>query len=206
MPKRDQELLINEILDFWFADIGAGFDVSSQKGIWWNGGTTVDEEIEQRFGPMVTAAKNGLLKTWEIDHRGCLAVVILLDQFSRNIYRGSAKAFAGDTMALNIVNTALAKQFDRLMTPMQRSFFYMPFEHSESLLNQDRAVGLFKKLLGEVPETGKQTIQSSLDFAEKHRNIIARFGRFPHRNAVLSRQATAEEKTYLDGGGFRFGQ
>jgi len=101
---------------------------------------------------------------------------------------------------------ALTKRFDRLMTPIQRSFFYMPFEHSESLSNQDRSVDLFNELLTEVSTPGRNTIQSSLVFAEKHRDIVRQFGRFPHRNAVLSRETTAEEKAYLDSGGARFGQ
>lgn len=206
MLKRDQAVAINEILDFWFADIGTEFNVTAQKGIWWGGDKSVDREIDQRFGSMVTAAKNGLLSMWEADHRGCLALVLLLDQFSRNIYRGSADAFSGDKMALDIAKMALTRQFDRLMTPVQRSFLYMPFEHSELLSNQERAISLFKQLLEEVPESGEKTIQSSLDFAEKHRSIIARFGRFPHRNAVLSRDTTVEEKAYLEGGGARFGQ
>ncbi|MEH6557885.1 MAG: DUF924 family protein [Oceanicoccus sp.] len=206
MLKRGQALAINEILDFWFTDIGTGFNVTAQKGIWWSGDKAVDREIDQRFGSMVAAAKNGLLYLWEADHRGCLALVLLLDQFNRNIYRGRADAFSGDKMALDIAKMALAKQFDLLMTPVQRSFFYMPFEHSELLSNQNRAINLFKQLLADVPEEGEKTIQSSLNFAEKHRDIIMRFGRFPHRNAVLSRETTVEERAYLEEGGARFGQ
>ena len=132
--------------------------------------------------------------------------MILLDQFTRNIYRGDARAFAGDPQARELVKQGLATGLDKALTPIQRSFFYMPLEHSESLQDQDQCVALFEQLLEEVPQQGKAVIQSSLDFAIKHRDIIRQFGRFPHRNQAIGRSSTPEEQAYLNSGGARFGQ
>ncbi|ARN73651.1 DUF924 family protein [Oceanicoccus sagamiensis] len=205
VPHKEQQA-IDDILRYWFADIGAGFEVTAQHKLWYSGGPAVDKAIERQFGGWVAQALEGELAAWQATAQGTLALVILLDQFTRNIYRGSAQAFAGDPLAQTLVKQGLRAGLDSQLTAVQRSFFYMPLEHSESIADQQTCVALFEQLLGEVPAAGKATIQSSLDFALKHRDIIAQFGRFPHRNEALGRGTTAQEQAYLSGGGARFGQ
>jgi uncharacterized protein (DUF924 family) len=136
------------------------------------------------------------LAFWEKDAPGALALLLLTDQFPRNLYRGSAHAFASDAMALMIADRALARGFDRLTEALLRPFFYLPFEHHEDAASQARAVELLEQ---HASETGDQ---KSLDYARLHAELIARFGRFPHRNLVLGRQSTDEEAAYIKQGGF----
>ncbi len=202
----EQEQVITGILSYWFADIGDGFDIGEQHKLWYTGGPAVDQAIERQFGPWVERALSGELFGWLATPSGTAALVILLDQFTRNIFRGDAKAFSGDAQARDIVKQALAEGLDKSLTPIQRSFFYLPLEHSESLADQQACIAQFEQLLAEVPDEGRTSIQSSLDFAIKHRDIIAQFGRFPHRNEALGRDSTSEELAYLGAGGARFGQ
>lgn len=210
----NKQQLIDDILTFWFADIGNDFDIKAQHKLWYFGGPDLDEEIRRRFGAAVeTALACDSAGQWSPQYRlwletceGAMALVLLLDQFTRNIYRGQARAFSGDAGAQGIVKKGLQRGLDRQLSYVQRTFFYMPLEHSESMEDQTLCVDLFSQLLQEVPTEGKETIASSLRFAEQHREIIANFGRFPYRNAVLGRDSTAEEVAYLEGGGARFGQ
>ena len=133
---------------------------------------------------------------WEKDAPGALALLLLTDQFPRNLYRGSAHAFASDAMARAIAERALAHGFDRVTEPSLRPFFYLPFEHHEDAASQARAVALFEQLALEAGD------QKSLDYARLHAGLIARFGRFPHRNIVLGRESTPEETAYIKQGGF----
>ena len=135
-----------------------------------------------------------------------MALIILLDQFTRNIFRGSPRAFEGDERARSVLNAALARGFDHSLSYKERCFIYMPLEHSESLADQQRCVELFEALLAQAPAAYHANIGSSLNFAIKHRDIIREFGRFPHRNEILGRMATPEEMRYLADGGARFGQ
>jgi uncharacterized protein (DUF924 family) len=201
--------LITTILDYWFSDIGEGFELRQQHKRWYSGDTCVDQHIKQHFAEIFERAVDGHLSHWAVASgsvSSLMALVIVLDQFGRNIYRGSARAFSGDVLARAVVNKGLQQGLDQRLSYMQRSFFYMPLEHSESLADQHRGVELFEQLWRQAPAEGKATIKSSLDFAIRHRKIIARFGRFPHRNQVLGRASTDEEQAYLDGGGARFGQ
>ena len=200
------EAAIAAVIDYWFADIGDGFDVSQQYKRWFSGGADVDREIAERFGDLVRDGLRELLSHWAETARGTLALILVLDQFTRNVYRGSARAFAGDDLARQVLYRALAQGHDRPLNLVQRSFFYMPLQHSESLADQQRSVELFQQLLDEAPEQGKALLSSNLDYALQHRDIIVRFGRFPHRNAVLSRAPTSDEQAYLSDGGARFGQ
>jgi uncharacterized protein (DUF924 family) len=195
-----------EILRFWFADIGDGFDVECHNRLWYSGGSAFDDKIRQRFGEQVALALAQQITDWSQTPEGALALVILLDQFTRNIYRASANAFAGDAQAREMVRAGLAARQDRHLTFVQRCFFYMPLEHSESLSDQHQCVILFEDMLQQVPEHGKPFIKSNLRFAVHHREIIERFGRFPHRNTVLNRASTELELEYLQKGGARFGQ
>ncbi len=204
LPASDGQAIAT-IIEYWFAGTD-DYDFKDQHKLWYGGAAEVDGQIKQQFGPYVEAAMAGQLVTWTETALGALALVILLDQFTRNIYRGSAQAFAGDECARKVLYAALEQGVDRQLSIVQRSFFYMPLEHSELLADQDRCVALFQLLLDEVPSQGKKVIANSLDFAIKHRDIIARFGRFPHRNLAMGRTSTALEQAFLKDGGARFGQ
>ena len=163
---------------------------------WFAKDTDFDAAIRERFEPLHWQASRGELAEWERDAPGALALLLLTDQFPRNLYRGSAHAFASDAMALAIAERALAQDFDRVTEPVLRPFFYLPFEHQEDAAAQARAVELFER---HALETGDS---KSLDYARLHAELITRFGRFPHRNLVLGRQSTDEETAYIRQGGF----
>ena len=159
---------------------------------WYEKDTAFDDAIRRRFLETYEAAAAKQLMDWEANREGALALVIVLDQFPRNMFRGSARAFAADPIARRVADRALARGFD-LATPVQeRGFFYLPFEHSETMADQERCCALFRA-------TDDAEL---LKWAEMHADIIRRFGRFPHRNALLGRATTAEEQAFLDEGGF----
>jgi len=151
-----------------------------------------DDDIRRRFLPTYEAAAAGKLASWEESAQGALALLILLDQFPRNMFRGDRRAFATDPMALAVAAKAIIRGFDAQVAPELRRFFYIPFEHSENLADQEHAVAICKAWGDD----------DALKWAEVHADIIRRFGRFPHRNAVLGRVTTSEEQAFLDGGGF----
>ncbi|MFN3655807.1 MAG: DUF924 family protein [Pseudolabrys sp.] len=159
---------------------------------WFSKDTAFDEEIRTRFLATYEAAADGRLRDWEANAEGALALLILLDQFPRNMFRGQARAFDADSLARAIAAGALVRGFDAQVAPNMRSFFYLPFEHSEDMADQERCIALYKAS-GDA---------DGLKWAELHADIIRRFGRFPHRNAALGRPTTAEEQAFLDGGGF----
>ncbi len=173
----------DDVLTFWRA-------AGPKK--WFAKDSTFDAEIVARFLKTYEAAAAGELGAWELGAEGAMALVIVLDQFPRNMFRGSARAFATDPLARAVAERAIARGFDRKVTLAQRSFFYLPFEHSESLADQERSLALFRA-------TGDA---DALKWADLHADIIRRFGRFPHRNAIFNRTTTAAEQAFLDGGGF----
>ena len=160
---------------------------------WFKKDTAFDDEIRTRFLETHEAAVAGKLSGWEQTAEGALALTLVLDQFPRNMFRGDARTFAADPLARAVAGRALARGFDRPMALSDRQFFYLPFEHSEMLADQERCCALFRS-------TGDADL---LKWAELHADIIRRFGRFPHRNAVLGRATTPEEQAFLDGGGFK---
>ena len=172
-----------QVLDFWF---GAG----PKK--WFSKDDAFDAEIRERFLPTYEAAAAGRLSDWEATPDDALALLILLDQFPRNMFRGSPRTFAADPLALAVAKRAVAQHFDRQLDLPKRNFFYLPFEHSEDLVDQEHCVQL----------TRRNSDAEGVKWAELHADIIRRFGRFPHRNAVLGRATTPEEQAFLDGGGF----
>jgi uncharacterized protein (DUF924 family) len=172
---------------------------------WFGGGADLDREIADRFGDQVALALAGRLTEWEADPLERLALVILLDQFPRNIHRGQALAFAGDARAQQLVTDALARGMDKQLPRVGRVFLYMPLMHAEDLRLQEEGVRLFRQLLADAPEALHAQLASSLKFAEQHRDIIARLGRFPYRNNALGRTNTALEFEFLKDGP-RFGQ
>jgi uncharacterized protein (DUF924 family) len=159
---------------------------------WFSKDTAFDEDVRTRFLALHEAAAAGHLKDWENNAEGALALLILLDQFPRNMFRGTARAFATDPQAHAIAAAALLKGFDAQVPPDLRTFFYLPFEHSEDIADQQRAIALYTAA----------SDADGLKWAELHADIIRRFGRFPHRNAALGRSTTAEEQKFLDEGGF----
>jgi uncharacterized protein (DUF924 family) len=159
---------------------------------WFKKDASFDKEIRDRFFDTYEAAAAGKLSDWEQSAQGALALLILLDQFPRNMFRGDARAFATDPLARAVTAGAIVRGFDSQVPKELRAFFYLPFEHSEDLADQERCIALHKA-------TGDA---DGLKWAEIHADIIRRFGRFPHRNAVLGRTTTSEEQAFLDGGGF----
>jgi uncharacterized protein (DUF924 family) len=195
-----------EVLNFWFGEDCNNPDWKADNRRWYSGGDSFDFSIRERFARLVERALAGDLANWERSPGSVMALIILLDQFTRNIFRGSPRAFEGDERARSVLNTALKKGFDLALSYKERCFIYMPLEHSESLADQQRCVELFEALLAEAPAAYHANIGSSLNFAIKHRDIIGEFGRFPHRNEILGRLATPGEIRYLADGGARFGQ
>ena len=196
MPKTDPaNLIANEVLAFWF---GEGDEHGRKRVEWFKKDATFDDEIRRRFLPAYQLAAADRLSRWKDDVRACLALIIVLDQFSRNMFRGSARAFATDAMAREATRHALAQGFDRILKPVERQFIYLPLEHSESLADQEQCLQLMQQLSA-FDETSDLHV-----WAEKHLVIIRRFGRFPHRNAALGRPSTAEEIEFLKqpGSGF----
>lgn len=194
------------ILEFWLGEGFASGWPRREMGKQWFGGTPeLDAQIAQRFGTQVAAALAGGLTDWEAEPLDRLALVILLDQFPRNIHRGKAQAFAGDERAQRLVQQALAQGIDMQLPWVGRMFLYMPLMHAEDLAQQEEGVRRFRQLADEAPEDLRVTLTSSLRFAEQHRDIIARLGRFPYRNNALGRTNTALEFEFLKDGP-RFGQ
>lgn len=171
--------MYEEIIDFWFIEL--------KPMQWWQKDELLDAMIKTRFGKLYQKAKAGELSDWRTTALGSLAEIIILDQFSRNIYRDQADSFACDPMALALAQFTIAKGFDKALPAKQRIFIYMPFMHSESELIHREAVKLFEDVGNE----------NNLDFEHKHKAIIDRFGRYPHRNKILGRQSTQEEITFL---------
>ena len=188
----------SDILDFWFGAEGSA-EFGRQRKVWFKKDADFDAEIATRFGPAIERALRGELDAWAANARGALARILLLDQFTRNAFRGDRRAFAGDAQALAGATATVGARLDEQLPPFMRAFVYMPFEHAEGMAMQDEAVRVFTRLQGVAPE-----LAHMLDYARRHRAVIEQFGRFPGRNAALGRQSTAEEAAYLakPGSGF----
>ncbi|MDM7941915.1 MAG: DUF924 family protein [Hydrogenophaga sp.] len=195
-----------DVLDVWFGD-GLQLDWPSQerKDLWFGGSPAQDEAIRQRFGPLVNEALGGGLTDWETEPGTRLALIVLLDQLSRNVHRGQRRAFDGDARAQRLTQRSLDEGMDTTLTPAGRVFLYMPLMHAEQLPLQEECVARFQRLVDSSPEALRDTLAGNLRFAVVHRDIVARFGRFPHRNAVLGRTTTPDEAAFLKDGP-RFGQ
>lgn len=188
----------DDVLEYWFPA-----DPERAAKLWWGKDDGLDAEIRARFGATREAAKAGELDAWAEQPRGRAALIIALDQFSRNLFRGDPESFAADPKARALVHEGLARKHDRELKPIERLFFYMPLEHSEDLDEQEQCVALMRALADEVAaepgvdQARRDRFVNFIDFAVRHRDIIARFGRFPHRNAVLGRESTPEELEFL---------
>ncbi|CAN7722744.1 DUF924 family protein [Pseudomonas sp. GL-B-26] len=193
------------LLEWWFGTLEFPNEISADKGkLWFGKRDSQDLEARTRFGDWVEQALAGGLTEWAQRPEGWLALVLLLDQLPRMIYRDTPKSFSGDLRAQALVAQGIAADFDRQLRPIQRVFIYLVFEHCENLAVQNEAVSRFIDLVAQQPEADRAVFADNLDYAERHQKVIARFGRFPHRNAVLGRESTAEELEFLSGPGSRF--
>ena len=190
-PMEAEDPRAAQVLRFWFSSGG-------RDKRWFEKQEAFDHEIRTRFAALHEQAAAGELDEWERTPAECLALILLLDQFPRNMYRGTARAFSSDPLALRAAQRAIANGLDQGMRPFERMFVYLPFEHAESLEMQEKGCELMKAL-AEFPET-----EDVYRYAVLHRDIIARFGRFPHRNAALGRHSTREEEEFLKGPGSSF--
>lgn len=196
---------IDTILEFWFGTNSNDAAVVGERSfLWWSKDPEVDREIRERFEPLVLAAASGGLDAWRASIRGRLALILLTDQFPRNIYRGTPQAFRFDDAARQLCLESIQTRAERGLRFIHRVFFYLPLEHSEDLDHQGRGVGLFEELVAEVPRELAPAFREFLEFARKHRAVIERFGRFPHRNAILGRESTREEIEFLKQPGSSF--
>jgi uncharacterized protein (DUF924 family) len=178
-----------DVLELWFSD--------DARKHWWSKNDAFDAEIRARFGALVDEAIDGKHEDWISSPETALALVIVLDQFTRNIFRGSARSFSGDPRARAIVNAAVDRGFDTKLSLERRMFLYMPLQHSENLADQKRSVELFTRWAEAHDAKDQKEIENDLVYVRRHYEIIERFGRFPHRNAVLGRETTPEEKAFL---------
>ena len=202
-----------QVRDFWFGQLPMSAQALNQRiKLWFPGDVPAevqrerDEGIRRRFGALVERAGKGELASWADSPRRCLSLIVLLDQFPRNIYRGTPQAFAYDDQALDLTLAGMQSAADGALDVVERIFFYMPLQHCEARDVQDESVAAYRRLLTEAPQEFREVFEASAQSAEQHRSIIAKFGRFPHRNEVLGRQSTAEEEAWLDGHTDRMGQ
>ena len=190
----------SHILNFWFGDPNApesGY--GQQRRMWFLKDKELDQQIRKQFLGDYEQVRQGHYADWQDQPKTALALIILLDQFPRNMFRGSPRSFEADSQALQVAKAAIVQRYDQSLLPIERIFIYLPFGHSERLVDQNQAVALFEALVQEEPD-----LQSSLDYAYQHRDVIARFGRFPHRNEILNRASTPEEQAFLQKPGSRF--
>ena len=193
------------VLAFWFGSPGPSVEVAGrQRTLWFGKSQANDRVVVERFAATLAAATAGELDHWAHTPRGRLALVIVLDQFPHHIFRDRPQAFATDPQALAQCLAALAADDDRHLTPIERVFLYLPLEHAESLAMQERAVSLYAQLAHGVAADEQALFNGFLDYARRHCDVVARFGRFPHRNEILGRASTPDEREFLKQPGSRF--
>jgi len=197
----------DEVLEFWFGE--AAHDPAAygeRVTLWFGPSDETDARIAERFGALQAEAARGDLSEWSTDPRSSLALIILLDQFPRNLHRGSARAFECDAKALAVAEAGVAAGHLDSLTTCEQSFYLLPYEHSEDLEIHERGLVLFRRLLDEAPPEWQPAAKAALDYAASHCEIIEHFGRYPHRNRALGRESTPEEREYLESGATTFGQ
>jgi len=196
-----------EILTFWFGDaVTDPAKAMQRRSFWFQADPGVDEMISERFSTAVRKAARGELSAWERAPRSCLALVILLDQFPRNLHRGTAQAYQYDSQALDIASRGIAAGYLDRLPLIEQCFLVLPYEHSEDISVQRAGIELLEKILEGADPAWEPSARVSLHFARRHLEIIERFGRFPHRNAALDRSPTPGEQAYLEGARESFGQ
>ena len=190
---------IEQVLEFWFGGFPDAYSSDPSKvDMWFRNGSAYDRDIFVRFGALYDRAIKDELQSWSESPRGRLALIILLDQFSRHIHRGQAEAFAQDEKAQALSLDGIAVGDDKLLHPVERSFFYLPLMHAENLERQDYCVAAYEGLVEDVPSPYKKAFEGNLDYAIRHRYVIEKFGRFPELNEILGRQTTDEERAFLE--------
>ncbi len=203
----EDQIRIDAILTFWFMEKELSApQIDGRMDLWFGDDQVFDHEIVKEFSDDVERASEGELDHWAHTPRGRLALILLLDQFRRNIYRNTPDAFAKDKAALKLCVEGAMEKKDKDLSPIQRVFFYMPLQHAESRRVQKKSCEINKRLSAAVSLTYKETFETVLHFAELHADIVEQFGRFPHRNKLLGRENTAEEDEYLTGDIPTFGQ
>jgi uncharacterized protein (DUF924 family) len=191
----NMEKIIDDILMFWFGPLDdQGLSQAEQHGLWFKSSGSTDQKIREQFGASVEQALGGELNNWASSERGLMALILLLDQFTRNIYRGTPAAFSGDASALALAQAAIADNRHLKLPLIHRVFLYLPLEHSEAMQDQDRCVALFEEM---TTATGLEQMVGFTRYASAHRDVIAQFGRFPHRNPILDRDSNAAEEAYM---------
>jgi len=199
--------VINQITTFWLGSSLDSPELADARREWWyRGGAAVDDDIRHRFGALLPKACNGELAAWLATADGALALILLLDQFTRNLYRSTPDAYVGDALAFEIVYQAIESNIDEDLHPVARIWLYHPFHHAESVTQQDEGLALLETVLQAAPSAWHAYVQRSITGWTSHRDIVARFGRFPHRNKVLGRSSTAEERAFMKEDGNTFGQ
>ncbi|MDJ0704191.1 MAG: DUF924 family protein [Leptolyngbyaceae cyanobacterium MO_188.B28] len=184
---------VNEILNFWFGVPGEeASEYGQMRQVWFKKNPAFDDLVKTRFRADYERAAADQLANWRQEPKSCLALILLLDQFPRNMFRNDPRSFATDAQALAAAQGAIAHAFDQQLPPVERMFVYLPFEHSENLDHQNQCLGWMTQLAKQSP-----AMASTLEYAVRHRDIIARFGRFPHRNKILGRTTTPEEADFL---------
>ena len=203
----DDQVRIDKILAFWFMEQELSApQIDGRMDTWFGEDPVFDEEIAKEFAEEVEEASEGKLDHWAHKPEGRLALILLLDQFRRNIYRNSPEAFSRDAAALKLCVEGAMEKKDKGLSPIHRAFFYMPLQHAESRKVQAKSRQIYQRLADAVSPTYKETFETMAQFADLHADIVERFGRFPHRNKVLGRENSREEAEYLAGESPGFGQ
>jgi len=194
-----------DVHEFWFADAVDSFEVATERSrLWFSSDADFDRQIRERFLGLLEMWPKGELDAWTKQPRSLLSLVLVLDQFPRNLFRDTARCFEYDMAARHIAEQAVARGFDEMLEPLEAVFLYLPFEHSEALLDQERSIALFRGLEDRAPEEERGMFEHFSAYALRHYEIIAEFGRFPHRNRQLGRDFTQQEIDFIDAGGDQF--
>ncbi len=203
----DDQIRIDEILTFWFREKELSApQIDGRMDLWFGEDRVFDQQVVNDFADDVERASGGELDHWAHEPRGRLALILLLDQFRRNIYRNTLEAFAKDNLALRLCVEGATQKMEKGLSPIQRVFFYMPLQHAESRKVQKKSCEIYRRRCDAVSPTYRETFETIAQFAELHADIVERYGRFPHRNKLLKRANTAEEDEYLAGDAPTFGQ
>jgi uncharacterized protein (DUF924 family) len=196
---------IEKILEFWFGTFpNAWTGDESKYDMWFKSGAAYDAEVFSNFGADYFRAVEGEFDRWQDSPRGRLALIILLDQFSRHIHRGSAEAFAQDSRCQQLCIDGISAGDDQGLHPVERSFFYMPLQHAENMERQELSIQAYTQLVEDVPEKCREPFKATLEWARKHYYVIERFGRFPELNEILGRESTQDEIAFIEQGEYSF--
>ncbi len=203
----DDQIRVEEILSFWFMEKTLSApQIDGRMDIWFGEDPAFDEQIAKEFSDEIDKAADGNLDHWAHEPKGRLALILLLDQFRRNIFRNTPEAFEKDPAALKLCVEGAMEKKDKGLTSIHKAFFYMPLQHAESRKVQEKSREVFQRLADAVSPTYKETFETIAQFADLHADIVERFGRFPHRNKLLNRENSAEEDEFLAGDSPSFGQ